>query len=180
LQTVYMTPMGQAGATARGLCAPVWGEFLYINTSYPDQQQWPRLSSVAELAWIPTGANTAAGWTEFATRLAPLGCRFDRMGLKWYTTDGLVTWQRCTVSTTKLTVFDNFVPVKNWTGIAYAGRTHAIMRQPPGVAGKIFDLRGRYLGSASAKALARSPAYGKRVIIFEDQPGNFVVQAINR
>jgi hexosaminidase len=180
VQTVYMTPMGQSGTTARGISAPVWGEFLYINTSYPDQQQWPRVVSVAEIAWIPTGANTATAWTEFATRLAPFGSRFDRMGLQWYTTDGLVSWQRSTVSTTKLTVFDNFVPVKNWTAVAFPGSTNAIRHQGPGVAGKIFDLRGRYLGSASAKALARSPVSGKGVILFEDRPGNFVVRAINK
>ncbi len=180
MQTIYMTPMGQAGPTARGICAPIWGEYLYINASYPDQQQWPRVVSVAELEWIPTGANTASAWTDLATRLAPLGSRFDRMGLKWYTTDGLVTWQRSTVSTTRLTVFDNFVPVKNWTSVAYAGRTNTSMHQTPGAAGKIFDLRGRYLGSTSAKALARSPASEKGVILFEDQPGDFVVRAINR
>jgi hypothetical protein len=54
------------------------------------------------------------------------------------------------------------------------------MHQTPGVAGKIFDVRGRYLGSVSAKALARSPAYGKGVILFEDRPGDFVVRAINK
>jgi hexosaminidase len=176
LQTIYYTPMNLAGATSRGLDGLLWGEFLYINTSLPDQQMWPRLASVAEVGWIPTGSNTAAGWTDLVTRLAPLGSRFDRMGLKWYTTDGLVTWQRSTVSTTRLTVFDNFVPVKNWTSIVFAGRTHAIQHQATGAAGRIFDLRGRYLGTVSAQALARSQAYGKGVILFEDRPGDFVVR----
>lgn len=180
MQTIYETPMSQAGATARGLCAPVWGEYLYINTSYPDQQMWPRLLSVAELAWVPTGTNTAAAWTDLATRLAPQGSRFDRMGLKWYTTDGLVTWQRATVATTRMTVFDSFTPVKNWTSVAYAGRTNASTHQTAGVTGKIFDVRGRYLASVSAKTLAPSPACGKGVILFEDRPGNFVVRAIVR
>jgi hypothetical protein len=141
---------------------------------------WPRLASVAEVGWIPTGSNTAAGWTDLATRLAPFGSRFDRMGLKWYTTDGLVTWQRGTVSTTRLTVFDNFVPVKNWTSVAFAGRTHAITHQTSGEAGKIFDVRGRYLGSVSAQALAHSQAYAKGVILFEERPGNFAVRAISK
>jgi len=180
LQTIYNTPMNLAGATSRGLDGLLWGEFLYINSSLPDQQMWPRLASVAEVGWIPTGSNTTAGWTDLATRLAPLGSRFDRMGLKWYTTDGLVTWQRSTVSTTRLTVFDNFVPVKNWTSVAFAGRTNAILHQTPGVAGKIFDLRGRYLGSVSANALARSPSYAKGVILFENRPGDFAVRAINK
>jgi len=177
LQTIYLTPMGQAGPNAIGLTAPVWGEFLYINATYPDQQMWPRLLSVAEVAWLPTGANTSAAWTEFATRLAPFGSRFDRMGLKWYSTDGLVTWQRGTASTTRSTVFDNFVPVKDWTVGVYAGKPNANGRNAPGAAGKIFDLSGRYLGSESANPLMHSPAFGNGLVLFEDPAGHRVLRA---
>jgi hypothetical protein len=166
-QSVYSLNLTQGGPTVRGLIAPLWGELLHPFDTYNDRQMWPRLVSAAEVAWVPAGSNTSTAWTDYSNRLGNFGCRFDRMGMKWYTNDGLVSWKRCTANPVRSSVFDNYVPIKDWVDAVHAGRTPASMLNPAVEAGKMFDLRGRFLGMYSKTAINHSQRLRNGVCLIE-------------
>jgi hypothetical protein len=179
LQTVYSLILTQGGPTVRGLLAPLWGELLHPFDTYNDRQMWPRLVSAAEVAWVPAGSNTSTAWTDFSNRLGNFGCRFDRMGMKWYTDDGLVSWKRCTANPVKSSVFDNYMPVKDWVDAAHAVRTPAASALNPAVAaGNVFDLRGRLLGVYSKTAINHSQRLSNGIWLIEVPGENRVIKVV--
>ena len=63
-----------------GLEAPLWTE---TNTTSADLESmaFPRIASIAELAWSPKGVSD---WEHFRERLAGFGRRMDAAGINFY------------------------------------------------------------------------------------------------
>jgi hypothetical protein len=64
-------------------------------------------------------------------------------------------------------VYDNYVPVKDWVDAAYSVRRPAVSYGPANAAGKVYDTRGRYLGTYSKAALKKSQTFRNGVCLIE-------------
>ncbi len=69
-----------------GLEAPLWTETITTSEEL-ESMAFPRLASIAELAWSPKGRS----WDEYRTRLAAFAPYLDAHGIHYTRADG-VDW----------------------------------------------------------------------------------------
>ncbi len=85
---------GVGDAQLLGVEAPLWTET--ISTLHDlERMTFPRIASIAEIAWSPGGPQEAGGdraFAEFAPRLAAFGARLDALGIAYERTPN-VPWQ---------------------------------------------------------------------------------------
>jgi hexosaminidase len=168
LQNVYNAAVTNSWTGVECCC---WGEYI-DNYTYLDRRNFPRLAAAAELGWTPTNTN----WSEFAARIAPFGCRFDDMGIAWYTADNSVAWQRCTANPTPTSLFTNFDP-STITSVTAPSVKNGLMRTVWTSTDKIVDIRGRVVGTIGDQAARLSHSIGHGVYFYVKDRSNGGSQA---
>jgi len=176
LQDVYGASPQITGPNSHpGVEGCLWGDKVIAASD--DRQLYPRTVAEAEVGWTATN-----NWSEFKSRVAPFSVRFNLMGMSWYTNENLVAWQTGYAQyrdSSDISAFSGFMPAT--VPVDTIGASFIIgsdsYRPPalkPGAYYRIFDHRGRLLGSTDGRGVEnalRSRAYPEGVYFIVEEKG---------